>query len=86
MQSPSPIDSTPSPIPSQVPVPWWRVGVMWLVVGGLGLVVIGSVAMLVTALRHPDASVPQATIRVGVPNTPDAPALQARNHSATPRP
>lgn len=67
------------------PVPWWRVGVMWLVVGGLGVVVAGSFALLYTAIRHADTVLPQAVAR-GVPNTPGSPALQARNHSATPAP
>lgn len=68
------------------PVPWWRVGVMWLFVGGLGTVVIGSFVMLATAVRHADTVVPQAAVRVVVPNTPTSPAHQARNHAATPRP
>ena len=67
-------------------VPWWRVGVMWLFVGGLGVVVIASFALLATAVRHADAVQPQASIRGTVPNTPTSPAMQARNHSATPKP
>ena len=73
-------------LPLPFPVPWWRVGVMWLFVGGLGAVVIGSFALLASALHHADTVVPQASVRVGVPNTPTSPALQARNHAATPRP
>ena len=73
-------------LPLPLPVPWWRVGVMWLFVGGLGAVVIGSFALLASALNHADTVVePQASVRVGVPNTPTSPALQARNHAATPR-
>jgi hypothetical protein len=68
------------------PVPWWRVGVMWFFFGGLGAVVIGSFALLATALRHADTVVPQEPTRVSVPNAPTSPALQARNHAATPRP
>ncbi len=68
-------------------VPWWRVGVMWLVVGGLAVVVIASFALLATALRHADMVVPYAAaVRPAVPNTPNAPAMQARNHAATPAP
>jgi hypothetical protein len=67
------------------PLPWWRVGVMWLVVGGLGVVVAGSFALLYTAVQHADTVLPQGVVR-GVPNTPGSPALQARNHSATPAP
>jgi len=68
------------------PVPWWRVGVMWLVVGGLGVVVIASFMLLATALRHADTVVPYAAVRPSVPITPNAPAMQARNHAATPAP
>lgn len=68
-----------------VPLPWWRVGAMWLVVGGLGVVVAGSFALLYTAVQHADTVLPQAVARAA-PNTPGAPALQARNHAATPAP
>ena len=74
----------------EVPVPWYHVGVMWLFVGGLGVVVIGSFMLLATAWRNMDTVEPQAAVPVGmhvaVPNTPVSPAMQARNHAATPRP
>ena len=78
-------------------VPWWRVGVMWLVVGGLGVVVIASFMLLATAVRHADTVVPYAAARSALPGQPDKivtpgpsaqpserPAMQARNHAATP--
>lgn len=75
--------------PPQPLVPWWRVGVMWLFVGGLGAVVIGSFMLMATAWRNMDTVEPQASMgggaQVAVPNTPDSPAMQARNHAATPR-
>ena len=88
MQTPSLIDAVRlNSAQDLAPVPWWRVGVMWLFVGGLGLVVIGSFALLATAVRHADTVEPQAAVRSGArdaPNTPTSPALQARNHAATP--
>lgn len=69
----------------QPAVPWWRVGVMWLFVGGLGAVVVGSFGLLATALEHADAVLPQTASHASVPNQPTSPALQARNHSATPK-
>ena len=88
MQTPSLIHAVRlDPVQDLAPVPWWRVGVMWLFVGGLGLVVIGSFALLATAVRHADTVEPQAAVRSGArdaPNTPTSPALQARNHAATP--
>ena len=83
MQTPSRIDSAPvHPL-----VPWWRVGVMWLFVGGLGTVVVGSFVLLATAIRHADTVEPRAAVRITLPSTPvtpTTPAMQARNHSATP--
>jgi len=74
------VAAQPNSTPTR-PVPWWRVGVMWLFVGGLGAVVIGSFGLLATALEHADVVLPQAAARA---TAPTAPALQARNHSATP--
>ena len=62
---------------------------MWLVVGGLGVVVIASFMLLATALRHADTVVPYVVVRPAAPHTqktPSAPAMQARNHAATPAP
>jgi hypothetical protein len=59
---------------------------MWLVVGGLGVVVAGSFGLLAAALRDADGVVPQELTRVASPKAPHAPALQARNHAATPAP
>jgi hypothetical protein len=80
MNTPSALNT----LPAVVVVPWWRVGVMWLVVGGLGVVVAGSFALLAAALRDADAVVPQEIAQVASPKAPHAPALQARNHAATP--
>ena len=68
-------------------VPWWQVGVMWFFAGGLGAVVLASFALLYTAIEHRDTVLPhdpQPTKSSTVPNTPTSPAMQARNHSATP--
>ena len=91
MPSLSPIERSPT-VSAPTPVPWWRVGVMWLVVGGLGVVVIASFMLLATALRHADTVVPYVAVRPAAPitpntqKTPSAPAMQARNHAATPAP
>jgi len=68
--------------PLQGPVaPWWRHGMVWLVVGGPLAVVLASVATLVIALTHPD---PVLQVRAA-PADAQQPAVQARNHAATPR-
>ena len=77
---------TPMLIDSKTVVPWWRVGVMWLFVGGLGAVVIGSFALLATAIKHADLVELPVKPHIALQNTPSSPALQARNHAATPAP
>ena len=54
---------------------WWREPTMWLVVGGPAAVVVAGVVTAVIALQRPDP----------VLRTDGAtPAVQARNHAATP--
>lgn len=70
-------------------VPWWQVGVMWFFAGGLGAVVLASFALLFTAITHRDTVLPhdpQPARAATVENTPTSPAMQARNHAATPSP
>lgn len=75
--------------PSQ---PWWKVGSMWLVVLGPVTVVIAGFVTLFIAMRVPDPVVTDDHHREG----PDIskmkaeeaqmmPAIQARNHAATPK-
>jgi hypothetical protein len=60
---------------------------VWLVLAGPALVVVAGFATMAIAYRHADVVVlavpaPGATARAGAA----APALQARNHAATPPP
>jgi len=69
--------------------PWWRVPMVWLVIGGPLAVVVASLATAVIAVRGADPVLGPGE-RGGVSeraSTPDAmtPALQARNHAATPK-
>jgi len=78
------------------PIPWWRVPMVWVVIGGPMSVVVASLATAVVAWRHIDpviATTPQGQLRAGdnvaAPVSPKdalAPALQGRNHAASPRP
>ena len=63
-------------------VDWWRLPIVWMVFGGPALVVVASFATLAIAIRYPDPviSAPAAT------SAADMPAVQARNHAATPKP
>lgn len=70
-----PVSSTVGPAS-----PWWRHGMVWLVVGGPLVVVLASVATLLIAIAHPDP-----VLQVRAPAAAQQPAVQARNHAATPR-
>ena len=67
---------------------WWRVGMVWLVLGGPAIVVVAAIGTAVIAYRGADPvlteapTAQQAAKQLG----PDTPALQARNHAATPAP
>ena len=70
--------------------PWWRHGHVWLVVSGPALVVVAGVVTVFLAVKHPDAVIggqepPQASRRA-VLQQPRAlaPAMEGRNHAATP--
>ena len=72
--------------------PWWKVGPMWLVVLGPVVVIVASFATLFIALRVPDPVVAEDYYRKGleigklkVEDAQMMPALQARNHAATPK-
>ena len=61
-------------------VDWWRLPIVWMVLGGPAAVVVASFATLVIAIRNPDPVLmaPAST------SVADVPAVQARNHAATP--
>ncbi len=69
-----------NPGPSGPVSPWWRHGMVWLVFGGPAAVVVASFATLFIALAHPDPA-----LNVHAPVAEQQPAVQARNHAATPR-
>jgi hypothetical protein len=61
--------------------PWWRVGVMWFVIGGPLTVVVAGFVTLAIAILNPD---PVYTL--DDPKTAaEMPAVQGRNHAATPQ-
>jgi hypothetical protein len=67
--------------PAPDTTPWWRVRMLWLVIGGPLAVVIASFATLGLALRYPDPVLtPQAAA-----SPAETPAVQARNHAASPQ-
>ena len=74
--------------PELVPAPpWWRFPMVWFALAGPALVVVAGGVTMAIAYRHADVVLVEAastTTRAGVRSGPTAPALQARNHAATP--
>jgi hypothetical protein len=58
-------------------LPWWRVPMVWLVIAGPAVVVLAGIATTVIAVRGADPDV-RVSARA-------QPAVQARNHAATPQ-
>jgi hypothetical protein len=76
--------------PSQ---PWWKYGHVWLVIAGPAIVVVAALVTAWIAMRHPDPVLAEDYYRRGVEinqtmakNRALAPAMQGRNHAATPDP
>jgi uncharacterized protein len=67
---------------ASLPQPWWRFGIVWLALALPALVVVAGLCTAAIAWRHADALVVDAP--VGHARTAQAPAVQARNHVATP--
>lgn len=65
----------------EAPLPWWRVGMVWLVLAGPAIVIVAGFATLALAVSRPDPVLAPQVAAVA-----QQPALQARNHVATPKP
>lgn len=59
---------------------WWRLPIVWLVIGGPALVVVASFITLALAIRNPDPVLSTAAAK----SKAEQPAVQGRNHAATP--
>lgn len=75
--------------------PWWKFGLVWMVIAGPALVVAAGIATVWIAVRTPDPVVAEDYYRRGVEINKTLaaqrakallPALQGRNHAATPPP
>lgn len=77
---------------SPSPAPWWRHGHVWLVLAGPLVVIVAGFVTLWLALRSPDALVTEDYYRKGIEinrtlelhDRAHLPAVQGRNHAATP--
>jgi hypothetical protein len=66
---------------AKLPSPaWWQLPIVWLVIGGPAVVVVASFITLSLAIRYPDPVLETPAARSKL----DQPAVQARNHAATP--
>ena len=72
--------------------PWWKHGLLWLVIAGPASVAVASGVTLWLVLRYPDPVLEADYYRRGIEinktllarDKANLPALQGRNHAATP--
>lgn len=67
------------PNPAMEPMPWFRLPIVWMVIGGPAAVVVASFVTLALAILNPDP-----VISAPATGKADVPAIQGRNHAATP--
>lgn len=72
---------------------WWRYPILWLIVGGPLTVVVAGIVTAVIAVRGADEVLPRDDSARGASASHQpaddvalTPAVQARNHAATPKP
>jgi hypothetical protein len=75
----------------QAPEPWWKFGHVWLVIAGPCVVVVAGFVTAFIAMSSPDPVLTEDYYRRGVEinkalakEKAMMPALQGRNHAATP--
>jgi len=79
----------PAPVAGVAPAaPWWRFPIVWFALAGPALVVVAGFATMAIAIRHADVVISETPARQAARGADlaaaTAPALQARNHAATP--
>jgi uncharacterized protein len=74
-------------------LPWYKYGHVWLVIAGPAIVVVAALATAWIAVRTPDPVLEEDYYRRGIEinkqlaaEKASMPALQGRNHAATPPP
>jgi len=71
---------------SSQPTPWWRVGFVWLVFGGPLTVVVASLVTVAIAVSGAEEVLTAPSYGPSAVDSASVPAMQARNHVATPKP
>lgn len=77
-------DRLTSPPEATVP-PWWRVGMVWLILGGPLVVVVASLVTVAIAVSGAEEVLTRPTASVKNEQPHMLPAVQGRNHAASPR-
>ena len=72
--------SKTQPTDAEPTVAWWRLPIVWMVIAGPAIVVVAGFATLGLAIANPD---PVITAPAAMSKA-DLPAVQGRNHAATP--
>lgn len=62
--------------------PWWKLPIVWLVIGGPAVVVVASLFTVGIAVKHVDPVLD--TSKGHVKSVEEVPAVQGRNHAASP--
>ena len=80
-------------VPQQQSPPWWKFGYVWLVIAGPAAVVVASIVTVWLTLAFPETLVAEDYYQQGININKTlaatragalTPAMQARNHAATP--
>jgi uncharacterized protein len=61
-------------------IPWYRLPIVWMVIGGPAVVVVAGFATLAIAIAYPDPVITPTAAA----SKAEMPAVQGRNHAATP--
>jgi hypothetical protein len=76
-----------APQPDKPVTPWWRIGMVWLVLAGPLAVVVASLATAAIAVDGAEEVLtkPVSAKTLSAGDASRLPAMQGRNHAATPR-
>jgi hypothetical protein len=74
-------------VPGQPVKPWWRIGMVWLVLAGPMAVVVASLVTAAIAVDGAEEVLtkPVSAKALSASDAARLPAVQGRNHAATPR-
>jgi uncharacterized protein len=79
-------ESAPRSAPrDEMSTPWWRVGMVWLVLGGPLAVVVAGLVTAAIAVSGAEEVLTRPVPNPSAANAAQLPAMQGRNHAATPK-